>query len=103
MPRTPIHPGEILADELKEIGVSAAGLARILGVPANRISQIMAGKRAVSADTALRLARYFGTTPDLWMNLQKTYELDLARQQVGKTLRHIRQRPSAVTAASPRG
>jgi addiction module HigA family antidote len=103
MPRTPIHPGEILDDELKEIGVSAAGLARILGVPANRISQIMAGKRAISADTALRLARYFGTTPDLWMNLQKTYELDLARQQVGETLRHIPQRPSAVTAASRRG
>ena len=103
MPRTPIHPGEILDDELKEIGVSAAGLARILGVPANRISQIMAGKRAVSADTALRLARYFGTTPDLWMNLQKAYELDLARQQGGETLRHIPQRPSAVTAASRRG
>lgn len=103
MPRTPIHPGEILADELKEIGVSAAELARILGVPANRISQIMAGKRAVSADTALRLARYFGTTPDLWMNLQKAYELDLARQQVGETLRHIPQRASAVTAAATRG
>jgi addiction module HigA family antidote len=103
MPRTAIHPGEILADELKEIGVSAAELARILGVPANRISQIMASKRAISADTALRLARYFGTTPDLWMNLQKTYELDLARQQVGETLRHIPQRPSAVAAASARG
>ena len=103
MPRTPIHPGEILADELKEIGVSAAELARILGVPANRISQIMAGKRAISADTALRLARYFGTTPDLWMNLQKAYELDLARQQVGETLRRIPQRPSAVTTASTRG
>ena len=81
MARTPIHPGEILADELEEIGISAAELARTLGVPANRISQIIAGKRAISADTALRLARYFGTTPDLWMNLQKTYELDLARQQ----------------------
>jgi addiction module HigA family antidote len=102
MPRTPIHPGEILADELKEIGVSAAELARCLGVPANRISQIMAGKRAISADTALRLARYFGTTPDLWMNLQKTYELDLARQQVGKTIRHIPQRPAAVTPVSTR-
>ena len=73
MARTPIHPGEILADELHEIGVSAAALARTLGVPANRISQIIAGKRAISADTALRLARYFGTSPDLWMNLQKTY------------------------------
>jgi len=96
MARTPIHPGEILADELKEIGISAAELARTLEVPANRISQIIAGKRAISADTALRLARYFGTTPDLWMNLQKTYELDLARQQLGKTIRHIPQRPAAL-------
>jgi addiction module HigA family antidote len=102
MPRTPIHPGEILGDELKEIGLSAAELARALGVPANRISQITAGKRAISADTALRLARYFGTTPDFWMNLQKTYELDLARQEVGDALRHIPQRPDVPTPASSR-
>ena len=99
MARTPIHPGEILADELKEIGISAAALARTLEVPANRISQIIARKRAISADTALRLARYFGTSPDLWMNLQKTYELDLARQQLGKALRHIPQRPDALAPA----
>ncbi len=73
MARTPIHPGEILADELEEIGISAPALARTLAVPPNRISQIIAGKRAISADTALRLARYFGTSPDLWMNLQKNY------------------------------
>jgi addiction module HigA family antidote len=95
MARTPIHPGEILADELKEIGISAGELARTLEVPVNRISQIIARKRALSADTALRLARYFGTSPDFWMNLQKTYELDLARQRVGKTIRHIPQRPAA--------
>ena len=100
MARTPIHPGEILADELKEIGISAAELARTLEVPANRISQIIARKRAISADTALRLARYFGTTPDLWMNLQKTYELDLARQQLGEALRHIPQRPDALAPSS---
>lgn len=98
MARTPIHPGEILADELQEIGISAAALARILEVPPNRISQIVAGKRAISADTALRLARYFGTSPDLWMNLQKNYELDLARKQIGKTMRHIPQRPIAVAS-----
>src|SRR5437899_748233 len=96
--RTPIHPGEILADELKEIGLSAAELARTLGVPANRISQIIAGKRAISADTALRLGRYFGTSPDLWVNLQKTYELDLARRQLGKIIRHIPQRPTAIAS-----
>lgn len=102
MPRTPIHPGKILGDELKEIGLSAAELARALSVPANRISQITAGKRAISADTALRLARYFGTTPDLWMNLQKTYQLDLARQEVGDELRHIPQRPAVATPAPSR-
>jgi addiction module HigA family antidote len=93
MVRTPIHPGEILADELQEIGLTAAKLARILGVPANRISQIVSGKRATTADTALRLARYFGTSPDLWMNLQKTYELDLARKEVGNAIKQIQQRP----------
>lgn len=92
MARSPIHPGEILADELEEVGVSAAELARLLEVPANRISQIVAGKRAVTADTALRLARYFGTSADLWMNLQKTYELDLARQRVGSVIERIARR-----------
>ncbi len=63
MARTPIHPGEILAEELQEIGLSAAQLARTIQVPPNRISQIVTGKRAVTADTALRLAQYFGTSP----------------------------------------
>jgi addiction module HigA family antidote len=103
MARTPIHPCEILADELKEIGISAAELARTLEVPANRISQIIAGKRAISADTALRLARYFGTSPDLWMNLQKTYELDLARQQLGEAIRHIPQRPATLAPSAAKG
>jgi addiction module HigA family antidote len=89
VPRTPIHPGEILADELAEIGVSAAELARLIEVPANRVSQILAGRRAITADTALRLARWFGTSPDLWMNLQKTYELDLARRRLGDKLDRI--------------
>ena len=92
MARTPIHPGEILADELEEIGVSAAALARALRVPANRISQLLAGKRAITADTALRLARYFGTSADLWMNLQKAYELDLARKEAGKEINSIPRR-----------
>jgi antitoxin HigA-1 len=93
--RTPIHPGEILADELTEIGISAAELARLIEVPANRVSQIIAGKRAITADTALRLAQYFGTAAEFWMNLQKTYELDLARQQAGEAIKHIPQRPKA--------
>lgn len=95
MGRTPIHPGEILGDELEELGISAAQLARTLGVPANRISQIVAGKRAITADTALRLARHFGTSADFWMNLQKTYDLDLARQQIGKAIAQIPRRPAA--------
>jgi len=101
MARTPIHPGEILADQLEEIGISAAELARTLAVSANRISQIIAQKRSISADTALRLARYFGTTADLWMNLQKTYELDLVRQQAGKAIRNIPQRPEALAPLVP--
>jgi len=98
MARTPIHPGEILGDELEEIGISAAALARTLDVPTNRISQIIARKRAISADTALRLARYFGTSPDFWMNLQKTYELDLARQHLGKAISHIPRIPASLAA-----
>jgi addiction module HigA family antidote len=79
MPRTPIHPGEILADELTELRISAARLADTIEVPPNRISQIIAGKRAITADTALRLARVFGVEAQFWMNLQQIYELDLAR------------------------
>jgi antitoxin HigA-1 len=93
MARTPIHPGEILADELREIRLSAAQLARTIAVPANRISQIIAGKRAITADTALRLAQYFGTSADFWMNLQKIYDLDVARKAIGKTISRIPQRP----------
>lgn len=92
MPRTPIHPGEILGDELAELGVSAAELARFIRVPANRISQILAGKRNITADTALRLGRWFGTGPQLWLNLQQAYELDLARQQLGDELETITPR-----------
>ena len=70
-----VHPGEVLRDELDKLGLSANALSRALGVPANRVTMILNGQRGVSADTALRLARYFGTTPQLWMNLQKTWEL----------------------------
>ncbi len=89
LPREPIHPGEFLADELGEIGISAAALARIIHVPANRISQIIAGKRNITAATALRLGRYFGTGPQIWLNLQQAYELDLARQQAGPEIERI--------------
>ena len=104
MARTPIHPGEILADELEELAISAARLARTIEVPPNRISQIIAGRRAITADTALRLGRYFGTSADLWMNLQKAYDLDLARQELGNAIKKIPQRPrTAATAAMASG
>ena len=94
MNRTPIHPGEILADELEEIDLTGAELARIINVPANWVTQIIAGKRAITADTALRLGQYFGMSADFWMNLQKMYELDLARQEVGDSIAHLPQRAS---------
>ena len=92
MSRTPIHPGEILADELKEIGISGTELSRQLKVPENRVPLIIAGKRNITADTALRLGKWFGTTPDFWMNLQKSYELRLAVQQIGKEIEQISTR-----------
>jgi addiction module HigA family antidote len=86
MTRPVIHPGEILQDELSELGISAAELARILHVPTNRITEILNGKRAITADTALRLGQWFGTGAELWLNLQKSYELKLAQQQVGEEI-----------------
>jgi addiction module HigA family antidote len=71
----PIHPGEILLEDLQDCGVSINGLARAIGVPPNRISQIVNGKRDVTADTAVRLARYFGTSPEYWLNMQSHYDL----------------------------
>ena len=87
MNRPAIHPGEILADELQELGISATELARTLQVPTNRITQILNGKRAITADTALRLGQWFGTGAELWLNLQKSYELRLAQQKVGEEIK----------------
>lgn len=95
MARTPIHPGEVLADELEEIGLTAKKLADVLKVPPNRLYQILAGKRNMTADTSLRLARYFGMSADFWMNLQSAYELDLARRQSGKAIQRIPRRSEA--------
>ena len=96
MARTPIHPGEILVDELEEIGLPAKKLADVIQVPPNRLYQVLAGKQNVTADTALRLAQYFGMSADFWMNLQSAYELDLARQQVGKAIQRIPKRNQTV-------
>ena len=100
MARTPIHPGEILADELEEIGLSAKRLADVIEVPPNRLYQILAGKRNITADTALRLSRYFGMSADFWMNLQSAYELDSARRRIGKAIGHIGRRSGSVSERS---
>lgn len=89
--KAPIHPGEILADELSEICMTAAELAKHLAIPSQRLRQLISGKRDLAADTALRLGRFFGTGPELWMNLQKSYELDIGRQKIGSQLKRIRR------------
>ena len=78
-----VHPGEILRDELQALGLSANALSKALDVPVNRITAILHGQRGVTVNTALRLARYFGTTPQVWLNLQKTYELRRTEIAVG--------------------
>ena len=93
MPRPPIHPGEHLRIDLEEIGMAPAALARELNVPKNRISQIINGERGITADTALRLARWMGTTPEYWLNLQATYELRKAELENGEAIReHVTPR-----------
>jgi len=93
--RKPIHPGEILKDELAEMGMSAAELARQLKVPENRISEVIRGRRNITADTALRLGKWFGTSAGFWMNLQKNYELRKAEQEIGSDIEQIQSRLSA--------
>ena len=86
---TAIHPGEHLAEELKELGMSAAELARKLDVPTNRVTFILNGQRAVTGDTALRLAHFFGTSAEFWLNLQSLYEIRLAQKKAGKAIRGL--------------
>ncbi len=86
---TAIHPGEHLAEELKELDMSAAELARKIHVPTNRVTQILNGTRAVTGDTALRLAHFFGTSPEFWLNLQSLYELRIAQEKSGKSIKTL--------------
>lgn len=95
MPRTPIHPGEQLAEELRELGITAAELSRQIDVPVNRITGIINGQRGITADTALRLGHWFGTSPQFWMNLQQQYELRLAEKEVGAQVASLPRRPNA--------
>jgi len=84
-----IHPGEHLAEELEALGISAAELARQLKVPTNRVTEIINGQRAITGDTALRLGHFFRTSPEFWLNLQSLYELRLAEEKAGKTIRAL--------------
>ena len=86
---TAIHPGEHLAEELEALDMSAAELARQLDVPTNRITQILNGTRAITGDTALRLAHFFGTSAEFWLNLQNLYELRLAQNKAGKSIKDL--------------
>ncbi len=87
----PINPGEILQDELDELGLSANAFAKALGVPTNRITTILKGQRRISADTALRLSQYFGTSPKFWMNLQQSYDLKIAMEKNGSEIERVVQ------------
>ncbi len=89
MALTAIHPGEHLAEELEALDMSAAELARKINVPTNRITQILNGTRAITGDTALRLAHFFGTSAQFWLNLQSLYELRLAQERVGKSIKAL--------------
>jgi addiction module HigA family antidote len=84
-----IHPGEHLAEELEALEMSAAELARQLKVPTNRITAILNGQRSITGDTALRLAHFFATSPEFWLNLQSLYDLRIAEQKAGKSIRNL--------------
>jgi antitoxin HigA-1 len=87
--RRVVHPGGILKDELAELRVTPTEFARQIAVPANRVSQIIAGKRSITGDTALRFGHWFGTDPQFWLNLQVQFDLAVADRQVGKAIRHL--------------
>jgi addiction module HigA family antidote len=86
---TAIHPGEHLQEELEALPMTAAELARQIEVPANRISQILKGERDISADTAMRLGHFFGTSAQFWLNLQSLYDLRLAEKQIGRSIKSL--------------
>jgi antitoxin HigA-1 len=93
----PVHPGEILREEIEEMNISAGLLAKNLGVPTNRITEILNGKRSITSDTALRLSRYFGTSAEFWMNLQIAYDLKITKQSKGAEIEMV-VKPLSITA-----
>jgi addiction module HigA family antidote len=90
MARIPIHPGAHIAEEFEELKISAAELARQIEVPVNRVTEIINGQRSITADTAIRLGHWFGTSPEFWLNLQKLHELRVAQAEIGK---HVAKLP----------
>lgn len=101
MTKRAVHPGEILADELLKLGVTPTELARLINVPPNRVTQIIHGRRGVTGDTALRLAHWFGTEPQFWLNLQSAYEICIAEQRAGHDIARLPVRPGASRPNAP--
>lgn len=98
MPRPAIHPGEILAEELAELGVTPTALSRQIKVPPNRVTQIIHGRRGITGDTALRLGHWFGTSAQFWLNLQAAYEIRLAEERSGREIAELPVRPGREAA-----
>jgi addiction module HigA family antidote len=98
MSRPAIHPGEILADELRELGVSATELSRQIAVPPNRVTQIIHGRRSITGDTALRLGHWFKTSAQFWLNLQSAYDIRIAHSQVGAQIARLPTKPEQAGA-----
>jgi addiction module HigA family antidote len=90
-----VHPGEVLKDELEELGITPTEFARQIVVPPNRVSQIIAGKRAVTGDTALRFGHWFGVEPQFWLNLQSAYDLRIAEERAGREIARLPMRAGA--------
>lgn len=93
-----VHPGQVLKDELEELGITPTEFSRQIEVPPNRVSQIIAGKRSITGDTALRFGHWFGTDPQFWLNLQAQFELAQADKETGETIRHL---PTKASLPSP--
>lgn len=97
-----VHPGEILKGELEELGITATEFARQIDVPPNRVSQIIAGKRAITGDTALRFGHWFEVEPEFWLNLQSQFDLAIADKETGHAIRHLPTRASSLPGDGPR-
>jgi addiction module HigA family antidote len=95
-----VHPGGVLKDELGELGVTPTEFARQIDVPPNRVSQIIAGKRSITGDTALRFGHWFGTDPQFWLNLQMQFDLAVADRQIGRAIRHLPTRADLPSQAA---